>query len=241
MNEKKLYKSREDKYIGGVCGGIGEYFEIDSTIIRLATILLSFATSGVLILIYILLCFLIPYEPITPYNTNEKQSANSSYNQNYQTKKGNNYENPVKENKRQYNLGIFLVIIGVVLFLSKILPEFISRFIVPIGFLIAGILLITSAAPAKKKKDGELNKAEKEDYTKQTANQKANTEPNEETKSEENKDEEVKLIETSDEIIFMGTSEENSEDKNNQDTEDLQGEFTKEELIKMKEEGDDNE
>lgn len=241
MNEKKLYKSRDDKYIGGVCGGIGEYFEIDSTIIRLATILLSFATSGVLILIYILLCFLIPYEPITPYNTNEKQSANSSYNQNYQTKKDNDYENPVKENKRQYNLGIFLVIIGVVLFLSKILPEVISRFIVPIGFLIAGVLLITSAAPSKKKKDNDFNTAQKENYNQETSNSKENTNQKEETKSKENENEGVKLIETSDEIIFMGTSEENSEDKKDEDTEDLQGEFTKEELIKMKEEGEDNE
>lgn len=237
MNEKKLYKSRDDKYIGGVCGGIGEYFEIDSTIIRLATILLSFATSGVLILIYILLCFLIPYEPITPYNTNEKQSANSSYNQNYQTKKDNDYETPVKENKRQYNLGIFLVIIGVVLFLSKILPQFISRFIVPIGFLVAGILLITSAAP-KKKKDYNLNT---ENYDQETPDSKESTGQKEETKAEENKDEEIKLIETSDEIIFMGTSEENLEDIKNEETEDLQGEFTKEELIKMKEEGDKNE
>lgn len=239
MNEKKLYKSRDDKYIGGVCGGIGEYFEIDSTIIRLATILLSFATSGVLILIYILLCFLIPYEPITPYNTNEKQSANSSYNQNYQTKKDNDYETPVKENKRQYNLGIFLVIIGVVLFLSKILPQFISRFIVPIGFLVAGILLITSASPKKKKEDN-LN-TKKENYNQETSDSKENPSQKEETKSEENKDEEIKLIETSDEIIFMGTSEENLEDIKNEETADLQGEFTKEELIKMKEEGDKNE
>lgn len=33
---KKLYKSKTDKKICGVCGGLGEYFNVDSTIIRLA-------------------------------------------------------------------------------------------------------------------------------------------------------------------------------------------------------------
>ena len=38
---KKLYRSAKDKMIGGVCGGLGEYFNIDSTIVRLAFILLG--------------------------------------------------------------------------------------------------------------------------------------------------------------------------------------------------------
>ena len=34
--KKKLYKSKEDKKLCGVCGGIAEYFELDSTLVRLA-------------------------------------------------------------------------------------------------------------------------------------------------------------------------------------------------------------
>ena len=41
MNEKKLYKSRDDKWFGGVCGGIGEYFDVDSIIIRIVAIILG--------------------------------------------------------------------------------------------------------------------------------------------------------------------------------------------------------
>ena len=37
--EKKLYKSSTDKKILGVCGGIAEYFEVDSTIIRIGAVL----------------------------------------------------------------------------------------------------------------------------------------------------------------------------------------------------------
>ncbi|MGI6188878.1 MAG: PspC domain-containing protein [Clostridiales bacterium] len=42
---KKLYLSEADKKIGGVCGGIAEYFEVDSTIIRLAWLLVTIFTA----------------------------------------------------------------------------------------------------------------------------------------------------------------------------------------------------
>lgn len=43
--DRKLYLSQTDKKISGVCGGIGEYFNIDSTIIRLAWVFLSIPTA----------------------------------------------------------------------------------------------------------------------------------------------------------------------------------------------------
>jgi len=42
---KKLYLSETDKKIGGVCGGIAEYFGVDSTLIRLAWLLVSIFTA----------------------------------------------------------------------------------------------------------------------------------------------------------------------------------------------------
>lgn len=60
--EKKLYRSRDDKVIGGVCGGIAEYTGIDSTIIRLLWILLVLG-YGTGLIIYIILMIVIPLEP----------------------------------------------------------------------------------------------------------------------------------------------------------------------------------
>ena len=46
--EKKLYRSRSDKKIAGVCGGLAKYFSIDVTLIRLAVVLLTlFVGAGV--------------------------------------------------------------------------------------------------------------------------------------------------------------------------------------------------
>lgn len=59
--DKKLYKSNTNKMIAGVCGGIGEYFNIDATIIRLAWVLLSIpmAVFGGIVA-YILAALIIP-------------------------------------------------------------------------------------------------------------------------------------------------------------------------------------
>jgi phage shock protein C len=62
---KRLYLSTTDKKIAGVCGGIGEYFEIDSTVIRLAwiiTTLLTGVAPGVIG--YVIAAVVIPKEPI---------------------------------------------------------------------------------------------------------------------------------------------------------------------------------
>lgn len=57
--EKRLYRSKYDKKISGVCGGIAEYFEIDSTMVRLLWIISIFAL-GTGLIIYILASIIIP-------------------------------------------------------------------------------------------------------------------------------------------------------------------------------------
>ena len=60
--EKKLYKSKKNKMLGGVCGGIGEYFNIDPTLVRLGVVALSLAAGGGL-LAYIIAAIIIPEAP----------------------------------------------------------------------------------------------------------------------------------------------------------------------------------
>lgn len=61
MNSKKLLKSKTDKKISGVCGGIGNYCNIDPTIIRLAWLLLTLFTAvGIGIVAYIVCACIIP-------------------------------------------------------------------------------------------------------------------------------------------------------------------------------------
>lgn len=59
---QKLRRSRKDRMIGGVCGGLGEYFHIDPVIVRLIFVLLLFA-NGIGLLAYILFWIIVPEEP----------------------------------------------------------------------------------------------------------------------------------------------------------------------------------
>jgi len=60
--KKRIYRSRDERMIWGVCGGIAQYFDVDPTLIRIIAVLtLFFACTG--ILIYIILTIVIPLEP----------------------------------------------------------------------------------------------------------------------------------------------------------------------------------
>ena len=64
---KKLYRSSKNKVIGGVCGGMADYFSIDPVITRLACILITFAThllGGVLV--YIIAWIILPLDTEVP-------------------------------------------------------------------------------------------------------------------------------------------------------------------------------
>ena len=63
MKGKKLYKSKTDEKIAGVCGGIAEYFGIDSTLIRIAWALL-FLCAGTGLLAYIVCALVMPEKPV---------------------------------------------------------------------------------------------------------------------------------------------------------------------------------
>ncbi len=60
---RRLYKERFDKKIGGVCGGLAQYFHLDASIIRLFFIFLTLLTGGIFLIIYIVLCAILPLGP----------------------------------------------------------------------------------------------------------------------------------------------------------------------------------
>ena len=62
--KKRLYKSDDDKVFAGVIGGIGEYFDMDPTILRLLYILIAVITAIVpAILGYIIAALIVPHKP----------------------------------------------------------------------------------------------------------------------------------------------------------------------------------
>lgn len=62
----RLYRSRTDRWLGGVLGGLGEYFTIDPTVLRIAAILLTVLGAGTLVVVYIVMWIVVPEAPLLP-------------------------------------------------------------------------------------------------------------------------------------------------------------------------------
>ena len=65
MSGKRLYKSKTEKKISGVCGGLAKYFDVDPTLVRLAWVVLALC-GGSGLLAYIIAAIIIPEEPNEP-------------------------------------------------------------------------------------------------------------------------------------------------------------------------------
>jgi phage shock protein C len=63
MPPKRLYISSKDRILGGICGGIAEYFDTDPTIVRLLFVLLLLASFGTAVIGYLIAWVIIPRNP----------------------------------------------------------------------------------------------------------------------------------------------------------------------------------
>ncbi len=117
-----LMRSRRDKFIGGVAGGISHYLAIDPLITRLVLVLLIFS-GGIAIPIYLLLWVIMPLE--------SEQHAN----------KPAESGEPPSPTQRNRVLGTVLVIVGAFVFISYAMP-WIYPYVIPALLISAGVLLI---------------------------------------------------------------------------------------------------
>ena len=62
---KRLYRSQDKRMIAGVCGGLGEFFKIDPTLIRLLFVFATLFYPPTGILVYLVLMLVVPEEPVT--------------------------------------------------------------------------------------------------------------------------------------------------------------------------------
>lgn len=58
--QKRLYRSRKDQMLGGVCGGVAEYFDVDPSIVRILWVVFTF--SGMPLIAYIVAWIILPLQ-----------------------------------------------------------------------------------------------------------------------------------------------------------------------------------
>jgi len=146
MGTKRLTRSYKG-IIGGVCGGLGNYFDIDPVLVRAAFLLLFFMGGGGL-LAYIILWIVMPRDTdyFTPYQT-ENYSDNSNVAQE------NNTTVPItasRNNMAAYILGLSLIAFGIVILLRKLFLIGFSH-LLPIALMVVGTALILAYLFNRKK------------------------------------------------------------------------------------------
>jgi phage shock protein PspC (stress-responsive transcriptional regulator) len=133
MMTRQLYRSSTNKVISGVCGGLGEYFDVDPTLLRLVAVVAIFATGGLVIPAYLLGWIIIPqaYPGIEttspPADKPEPMSPGT----------------PVSDRKwRTYLPGLILVGLGAILLMREYFYWFSFNDLWPILLVCLGLVLI---------------------------------------------------------------------------------------------------
>ncbi len=136
MATKRIYRSRKERIIAGVCGGLAEYLDIDPALVRLIMVILIFA-NGIGLLLYIIAWFIIPLEPKSQSPEGETLPEN----------KVEVVEKDISSNRRsRVIVGVVLIIIGLLFLLSEYLVWLSWDLIWPVVLILIGIYLIVNGS-----------------------------------------------------------------------------------------------
>lgn len=117
---KRLYRSRSDRIIAGVCGGIARYLNADPVVVRLIAVLLAFA-SGFGIIAYIVAWIIVPLEPM-----------------------GSRQETRERGHGSLVMFGIILVVLGLLLLIGDSFWWLRKEYILAAALVVLGIYLINN-------------------------------------------------------------------------------------------------
>ncbi|MHB1686239.1 MAG: PspC domain-containing protein [Ignavibacteriaceae bacterium] len=135
---KKLYRSRKDKMIGGVAGGLGEYFDIDPTLIRIIFVV-ALVLGGSGFLAYLILWIVVPEEP---YQSSTSATPNDQTNSS-ETKETTAQPPHEEHEHRRKNLGgAILIVLGFLFLGQNFLPSFHFGDYWPLILIVIGISLL---------------------------------------------------------------------------------------------------
>ena len=172
-DKKKLYRKETEKVIGGVCGGLATYFDVDVVLIRGIFLLLALM-NGVGILLYIILMVLMPKEPVSASTTQADAPAEQGVPSSAAPQTSNAMKNSIEDvvsdlkqgvehaaeeirtnfsyqskrnqhDNRKNVLGIIIVIGGLLFLLNNIFPERFLRWdlIWPSIIILIGLFILT--------------------------------------------------------------------------------------------------
>jgi len=155
---RRLYRNRDDRVIAGVCGGLGAYFGIDPTIVRVIAVL-SIFVGGTGIIAYLIMAIIVPLEGSSTAEPKDTIKENVDDIRETASEIGRDIQSTVAKDRveaeeetslrsrRLNGLGIAVIVFGVVLLLGNfnVFRWFNWGVLWPIPVIAIGILLIIAA------------------------------------------------------------------------------------------------
>ncbi len=149
--QKRLYRSRTDKMMGGVAGGLAEYFEVDPVIIR-AVFIISTLAWGISLLAYIVLWIIVPVNPVETVIF-ESEAGKSEAGE----EKSEENRPPVIHQKKDKKIifGFILIAVGVFIIMDNFFPILDLDMFIAIMLIGIGIYLLFKNDYNKKRRGHE--------------------------------------------------------------------------------------
>lgn len=139
LGMKKLYRSETDKVIAGVCGGLGEYLDIDPVLVRILFVVFTLA-GGSGLLLYILLWVIVPTksDATTPFEQSVKNNSEEI------KQRATTVAASLQDHKNRQVWGWLVVFIGAFFLLSNLgaFGWFRIQLLWPILIIVLGIIVI---------------------------------------------------------------------------------------------------
>jgi phage shock protein C len=140
MDKKRLFRSKDNRVFFGVCGGLGEYFDVDPTIIRIIFVILA-VWGGIGVIAYIIGIFVIPENPKEKDGVKKESKVAEKIEQ---------VASEVKENFKKEStilradqiFGLIIVLIGLGFLFGNFFPFFNIWKMWPLLIIILGIIII---------------------------------------------------------------------------------------------------
>ena len=141
---ERLYRSRDDRMLFGVAGGMARYFNVDSAIVRLVWVLL-FLAAGAGILLYIVAAIVIPEEPVGSAADSAAAAAVGGAPSVAGRPPGQAHVIGRDNGGGAILLGVVLVVVGGWFLLQRFLPQFDAALVWPAILVIVGLVLVVGA------------------------------------------------------------------------------------------------
>jgi phage shock protein PspC (stress-responsive transcriptional regulator) len=165
--DDRLYRSRTDRVIAGVAGGLAERYDLDPSLVRIAWAVVIILTGGLFFLLYIVMAIVVPEEPLEmtapmaptgteapmtqPLPAADAAAAGSAPTTGpAPAMSARDARRAARRERRDSNaplvFGAILVIVGIVAFAGQVFPGLDWDVIWPIGLIVIGGALILAAA-----------------------------------------------------------------------------------------------